>query len=82
MEIIEGETRFNATQNCGEVCGGNYLGTTVFYCEKGQKCCPSGPDEQTCSSSCGPYDPRRKYTEIDKIYHRILKMKKKYRNKH
>ena len=44
--------------NCGQTCGGSYEGTTMFYCEKDEVCCPSGPSDQSCSKTCGPFDPR------------------------
>ena len=44
--------------DCGQTCGGSYEGTTVFYCEKDEVCCPSGPSDQSCAKTCGPFDPR------------------------
>ena len=61
IAVDEEGANFNLTEQCGEVCGGNYLGTTIFYCQKGEKCCPSGPFERSCSRSCGPYNTKRKY---------------------
>ena len=46
-------------ESCGERCGNNiepYSNITNF-CEKGEKCCVSGPFGEECSTSCGPYDP-------------------------
>ena len=41
---------------CGEECGGNPFSEVTSFCEKGEKCCPSGPFGKECSAECGPYD--------------------------
>ena len=50
---------FNA-EDCGEQCGSNSFNTITTYCEKGERCCVSGPFGRECSTSCGPYDPEGK----------------------
>ena len=50
--------------NCGQTCGGSYEGTTMFFCEKGEVCCPSGPSDQSCSKTCGPYHSRGNHTNL------------------
>lgn len=34
-----------------------YSDAPVFFCQKGEKCCPTGAFNEECSASCGPYDP-------------------------
>ena len=41
---------------CGDICGGSMEGTTNFFCEKNEICCPSGPSDQTCAITCGPFN--------------------------
>ena len=55
INATERETTFNP-DSCGEECGSSPLSTTSFYCEKGEKCCPSGAFTEECASVCGPYD--------------------------
>ena len=59
FDAIQGtfaDPNFNP-DDCGQTCGGSYEGTTMFYCEKDEICCPSGPSDQTCAMTCGPFDP-------------------------
>ena len=47
---------FDSTR-CGDTCYQNYHSKDVFFCEKGEICCPKGAYEERCSKKCGPYDP-------------------------
>ena len=31
-------------------------GTTNFFCEKNEVCCPTGPSDQSCTTTCGPFN--------------------------
>ena len=43
---------------CGEICHAKFgRDAPVFFCQKGEKCCPTGTYTEECSVSCGPYDP-------------------------
>ena len=43
---------------CGDMCHKDYHSNDVFFCEKGQLCCPKGADDEICSKKCGPYDKK------------------------
>ena len=59
-------------EKCGELCfgGPNTLpeSTDAFYCEKGEKCCPTPPQDEQCVTLCQTYDTYSNTFQLFKIY--------------
>ena len=56
-KVMESDLPHFDSTRCGDTCYQNYHSKDVFFCEKGEICCPKGAFEERCSKKCGPYDP-------------------------
>ena len=56
-KVMESDLPHFDSTRCGDTCYQNYHSKDVFFCEKGEICCPKGAYEERCSKKCGPYDP-------------------------
>jgi len=58
-------------QNCGEMCFGdmNTLpgSKEVFYCDKGEKCCPKPPQGEECAKICPTYDKEAQFGDCKSL---------------
>ena len=56
-KVKEDELDHFDSSRCGDTCHHDYHSLDMFFCEKGDICCPKGANEERCSKKCGPYDP-------------------------
>ena len=48
--------------DCGEQCHEGVFTEEKHFCNKGEICCPKPPQGEECSTSCGPFDAKGKWT--------------------
>ena len=56
-KVMESDLPHFDKTRCGDICHKDYHSNDVFFCEKGDLCCPKGADDEKCSKKCGPYNP-------------------------